>query len=149
MGTLDLSESPIPPPPLSVLATISGANIGRFVLPTCEIGLVFISSYLFWWFPSPLECLLAGDSGMSTVEASSFLFSACHLPRPMRSACKKYVGATAGVLLFVPFSNFEASSGGWSALMRLYRPSATRATGRSLQGLECIFVFFQGCLCKH
>jgi hypothetical protein len=62
---------------------------------------------------------LAGVLGKSTVEASSFLFSSeemvvGHFARLVRSADKMYVGA-AGVLLFVPFKNSEASSGGGSA----------------------------------
>jgi hypothetical protein len=36
-----------------------------------------------------------------------------------------------------------SSSGGWSALMSLPRPSTTRTTRRVLQGLECNFYFFK------
>ena len=68
-----------------------------------------------------------------------------HLVRPARSASKVCVGI-AGVPLWVPLKICVFSSGGWSASTRLFRPSATRTSGRSLQGRGCIFCICQGCL---
>jgi hypothetical protein len=75
--------------------------------------------------------------------------ASCHLFRPVRSTGKKHVGA-ADMLFLVPFKTFEdPSSEGWSASTRLFRPPAMRMTGRSLQGPECNFSFFQECRRKR
>jgi hypothetical protein len=92
------------------------------------------------------------DLGLSTVEASNILFSGDvmafgHVFRPVRSASKVCVGVV-GVPLWVPLKIRASSSGGWSASTTLFRPSATSAAGRSLQGHGCNFHVFQGCLCK-
>jgi hypothetical protein len=97
--------------------------------------------------------LMAGELGTLLVVAPGALFSgdamtAGHLARPARSSIKKHVGYAA-VLLLVPFLIFEASSsGGRSDSTRLIWSPATRNSGRNLQGSECNFPFFQGCLCK-
>jgi hypothetical protein len=99
-------------------------------------------------FLSLLGLSLSGKLGLSMVEVSDILFSGDvmalgHLVRPARSASKVCVGVAG-----VPLKICVSSSGGWSASMRLSRPSATRTTGRSLQGRGCNFYAFQGCLCK-
>jgi hypothetical protein len=96
--------------------------------------------------------LIAGLLGKSTVEASGFLFSGemmvvGHLVRPGRSAGKRYACA-ADVLLFVPFKTLKLFRREEGRLQRLVRPPVTRATGRSLQGPICNFLYLQGCLCK-
>jgi hypothetical protein len=49
----------------------------------------------------------------------------------------------------VPLKTFDVpSSGRWSALRLLFRPSAARTTGRVLQRSRYNFSFFQRCLCK-
>jgi hypothetical protein len=94
----------------------------------------------------------SGDLGQPTDVASDIRFSGDamafgHLVRPARSASKVCVGV-ADVPLWVPLKFCVSSSGGWSASTGLSRPSATRTTGRSLQGCGCNFHIFQGCLCK-
>jgi hypothetical protein len=109
-------------------------------------------SHQFRWFPFPPGLPLSGELELSTVEASDIQFSGDamalgHLVRPARSASKVRVGV-AGVPFWVPLKICVSSSGGWLASTRLSRPSATRTTGRSLQGRGCNFYVFQGCLCK-
>ena len=71
-----------------------------------------------------------------------------HLAWPARSSSIRHV-SFPDMLLLVPFQNFEdASSGWWTASVRLLRPPATSTTKSFLQGLVCNSIFFHGCLYK-
>ena len=121
-------------------------------LPTWETGLVF-RSHLIWWFTSPSGCSLLRRGGVDAASGVCPFFTGevmadGHLAWPARSSSIRHVGFP-DMLLLVPFLNSAASSsGGWSAPRHLPRPPATRATGCSLQGLVCNFLFFEWCLCK-
>jgi hypothetical protein len=94
-----------------------------------------------------------GEWGLLMVEVSDpslsdDVMASGHFFRPERSTTTMHIGVF-DVLLSVPMKIFNvSSSGGWSASMSLLPPSATRTTGRVLQGLECNLYFFQGRLCK-
>ena len=136
---------------------------GGFSVLVCGDGVrsVFYQLVKLGWFPLPTSSggllplrgvSLSGEMELSTAEASDIRFSGNvmafdHLVRHARSASKVCVGI-AGVPLWVPLKICVFSSGGWSASTRLFRPSATRTSGRSLQGRGCIFCICQGCLCK-
>ena len=148
----------------SVSAWPSATSPAAFPILVCSDGVmsVFYQLVKLGWFPLPTSSggllplrgvSLSGDLGLSTAEASDIRFSGDvmafgHLVRPARSASKLCVGI-AGVPLWVPLKICVFSSGGWSASTRLFRPSATRTSGRSLQGRGCIFCICQGCLCKR
>ena len=70
-----------------------------------------------------------------------------HLLQPGRSVSTKHV--RSDVLLKTANKNCVASPGRKSASICVLRLQAARKTGRSLQGLEYNFFFFQGCLCKE
>ena len=134
---------------------------GGFLVLVCGDGVRsgFYQLVKLGWFPLPTSSggllplrgvSLSGEMELSTAEASDTWFSGNvmafdHLVRHARSASKVCVGI-AGVPLWVPLKICVFSSGGWSASTRLFRPSATRTSGRSLQGRGCIFCICQGCL---
>ncbi|CAN6247668.1 unnamed protein product [Urochloa humidicola] len=102
----------------------------------------------------PLRGLLsAGVQERMVFGAPDFLFSGevmapRYLARLGRSTGKKH-GGVASMLLMVPLKISEdSSSGGRSASTHQFRPLAMKITGRCLQGSECNFISFQGCLCK-
>ena len=134
-----------------VYADGGGISI-RFFLPTWRTGLV-LAPTSFGGFLPLRGVLLVGLPGWLMVVAPGFLWSGDVrviglLFWHVRSVGKKNVSDT-GVLLLMPFKTFKSSSSeGWSASTRLFRPPATRMTGKSLQRLECNFLFSQGCLCK-
>ena len=137
---------------------------GGFSVLVCGDGVrsVFYQLVKLGWFPLPTssggllplrDVSLSGELELSTAEASDIRFSGDvmafgHLVRPARSASKLCV-SIAGVPLWVPLKICVFSSGGWSASTRLFRPSATRTSGKNLQGCGCIFCISQGCLCKR
>jgi hypothetical protein len=85
-----------------------------------------------------VEVLLSGD-----------VMAFGHLLRPERSTTSKHIGVS-DVILLMPMKTFDVpSSGGWSASMSLLRPSATRTTGRILQGHECNLHFFKGVFVRY
>ena len=85
--------------------------------------------------------------------------------RPVRSTFQEHI--EFDMLFVVPFKNYKVSSSRrvsasscklgtflcffvqqWFAVW-LIRLPMTKIAGSSLQGLECIFYFSQGCLCKE
>jgi hypothetical protein len=94
-----------------------------------------------------------GERGLLMVEVldpllSGDVMASDHLLRPEHSMTSKHIGVS-DVLLLVLMKTFDVpSSEGWSASMSLLRPSATRTTGRILQGHECNLYFFQRGLSK-
>ena len=85
--------------------------------------------------------------------------------RPVRSTFQEHI--EFDMLFVVPFKNYKVSTSRmvsassyklntffcffmqqWSAVW-LIRLPMKKTAGRSLQGLECIFYFCQGCLCKE
>ena len=112
---------------------------GWLLVPACLGGSV------------PLRGSLFGEmEPLAVFEASEFLLPGDvmvngHLFQPGRSASTKHVGFD--MLLRMASENFVPSPERKSASSCGLRLPAARTTGRCLQGIDFIFVFFQGCLC--
>ena len=134
---------------------------GFDVVNDCFVRFAYRLAGKSGWFSSPtsggflplLGNPSSGAPGLLVNEASDALVSSDmiafgHLVRPVRSAFKRHVGVS-DMLLTVPlkFSDVLRREGG-RLHRRQLRPSATRTTGRNLQGLDYFFFYFQSCLCK-
>ena len=83
-------------------------------------------------------------TGASDFSKAGDVMAIGHLWKPGRSVPRKHV---IDVLLKTAIKSFVSSPVGGSAPGHGFRSSVARNTGRGLQGPECIFYFYQGCLC--
>ena len=133
-------------------AGVYGGDLWRFVYQIEKSGWCLDPTFSGGLHPL-LGVFFSGMLGLTLPAASVTFFAGeemayGHLPRPARSSTSRHAGFP-NVLLSVPFQNFEdASSGWWTASVRLLRPPATSTTGSFLQGFVCNSVFFHGCPCK-
>ena len=134
---------------------------GWSLIPTCFGGLCSLRVYSS-----------SGDSGSpANLEATEPMspddvMATGHLLRPERSTIPVHID-NFDVLILMATEEYEVSSLGWSSVSSckldvfplqlrvrwelvgwLPRTPMTKSTGKTLQGLSCIFPFFQGCLCK-
>ena len=112
------------------------------------------SVFIYFGDSVPLQGDLSSDelSFLSVFEASDFLFLGDamvndHPLRPGRSAFIVHVGSD--MLFKTATQNYVSSPGRRSASSSKLRPAAAKKTGRSLQGLECIFFSFEGVLVRN
>jgi hypothetical protein len=96
----------------------------------------------------PLQGDLSSDKlgFRSFFEASDSSLPGDAILRSGRSAFIVHVGYD--MLLKTATKNCVSSLGRRSASSSTLRPAAARKTGRRLQGLDCIFLFFPGCPCN-
>jgi len=134
---------------------------GWSLIPTCFGGLCSLRVYSS-----------SGDSGSpANLEAAETMspddvMATGHLLQPERSTIPVHID-NFDVLILMATEEYEVSSLGWSSVSSckldvfplqlrvrwelvgwLPRTPMTKSTGKTLQGLSCIFPFFQGCLCK-
>jgi len=103
--------------------------------PTSSGGFLSLGGVLLVGLPGWLMVVAPGFLWSGDVRVIGLLFWHAH------SAGKKHVSDT-GVLLLMPFKTFESSSSeGWSASTRLFRPPATRMTGKTYKDWNVIFFF--------
>jgi len=94
--------------------------------------------------PSAGVLRVLAATGVSDFSKAGVAMAIGHLWKPGRSVPRKHV---IDVLLKTAIKSFVSSPVGGSAPGHGFRSSVARNTGRGLQGPECIFYFYQGCLC--
>jgi hypothetical protein len=139
--------------PSFVFVSLAGVDLGRYAYQLTP-GWIF-STTLSGGLPPLLAVLSSGEKEiLADMEASGLCSSGevmarGHPQRPGLSSMLRYVD-DFDMLRWVPTKNCDVSSdrGSASSSNGLLRSPTTSTTGMLLQGPECNFYFFRGCLCK-
>ena len=154
LATIDMSSGV-----WKILLSLRGRAVrGCLVRLVSPVGLLFQPEKSSWffvptYFGGPVPLLVtssSGDSGLlAALEASDSSSSGDAMAdshQRGRSASTRHIGSD--VLLKTASKNCVSSPVRRSASSCMLQPPVASKSGRSLQGLECNFFIFQGCLCK-